>query len=111
MTRYLICQKCRSKEPRGESEPYPGEHKVVVFGAALHPDPEQRKIVIREIGDNLNEIKSKTVTPLSPGNYDCDYCSAPIMPGEPCAAVSIWVGSREVIDWVDWSDDFLRREP
>lgn len=104
MARYVICEKCRKQESPGQSQPYPGEFKHVVFGTARVPTPQQRTVVHQALNDKLEITSSKEIH-LSQGQFDCDYCGGPIFPGFPCACVSVWVGGRKVPE--GWEKEYL----
>jgi hypothetical protein len=109
--RRLLCEGCgiqKAKQPGvrriyvGKLGGEPDEWERIIWGRAREPQTSQRYI---RAGDT-------TIT-LAPGQYDCDFCNAPIKPGERCVAWSAWVEGRSFSEGDEpavWEDDFLVRE-
>lgn len=72
----------------------PAEYIRVVVGQANKPKQDQRYIVVN---------KSKIDLPIA--QYECDFCSKMIYPGDKCAGLSVWIEGN--LEPAPWEHDYL----
>jgi hypothetical protein len=100
MSRQLQCEACAAQKKEGkriacEAEGImPAEWERVIWGVARHPRTEQRWMTIN--GDRM---------PLPMAAYNCDLCSAEIVPGQRACAWTIWADG--MAEPPAWEDQFL----
>jgi hypothetical protein len=104
--RSLLCERCGAGKVAGTRTNLgeysgrfmgPPECERVVWGIALTPTPEQR--VIHRNGKPM-------LLPM--GEYTCDLCGGPILPGARCCALSAWPADWPAMPM--WEANFLEAE-
>ncbi len=104
MTRYAWCAECGKKYPEAATRLLlyprsaagePAEYGRIVKGLAVTPSRSQRTMYINSVPHEL-----------SLSQFECDHCSAAILPGQPMTCLTIWHEDQPVPP--AWESDYLQ---